>query len=87
VAILETLRFEGEMLAVKFVPNAVSPADVEQAILDQVRRCATTTRTAEDYDQALLSTARRVKILMKACSHITALSKANRACQDCEEGR
>jgi hypothetical protein len=79
IALLENLRLEGEMLALKFVPAAVSPSDVENRILGQVERWNAAGRTKAEYEAALASAALPVKILMKACAHVTELAKAKLA--------
>ena len=78
-ALFESLRFEGEMLAVKFVPSAVSPSQVEKSILRQVAHWNAIPRTLADCEAALAAAALPVKILMKACAFVTQLTKAKRA--------
>lgn len=79
LVLLRNLRREGEILAVKCVPTAVSPADVVQRISDHVQCWAAAGRTAAEYDEALVNAAAPVKILMKACAHVTAWNNEKRA--------
>jgi hypothetical protein len=78
IALFESLRFEGEMLAIKFVPSAASPSQVEKSILRQVAHWSAIPRTLVDCDQALAAAALSVKILMKACALVTQLTKGKR---------
>jgi hypothetical protein len=79
LALFESLRAEGEILAVKFVPRALSPTHVETTILQQVGHWNAVQRTLADLDEALASAALPVKILMKASAYVTELTKAKRA--------
>ena len=79
LALLESLRLEGQKLAVKFVPAAVSAAKVESTIVAQINRWSEVRRTAAEYEEALVGPAASVKILMKACAHVTALAETKHA--------
>ena len=78
-ALFESLRYEGEMLAVKSVPSASSPKKVENSIVSQVADWKAIPRTLADCDAALAAAVLPVKILMKACAFVTASTKAKRA--------
>ena len=79
LALLDSLRLEGQKLAVKFVPSASSAARVETAIKDQINQWSAVGRTATEYEDALTSAAARVRMLMKACAHVTGLAETKHA--------
>jgi hypothetical protein len=78
-ALFESLRAEGETLAVKFAPRALSPSHVETTIVQHVNGWSAVSRTPADFDEALATAALPVNILMKACAFVTELTKAKRA--------
>jgi hypothetical protein len=79
LALFESLRAEGETLAIKFAPMALSPTDVEATIVRHVNRWSTVPRTPADFDEALVTAAWPVRILMKASAYVTELTKAKYA--------
>jgi hypothetical protein len=79
LALIESLRWEGQKLAVKFVPTAASAAQVESAIVAQVDRWSGVGRTAAEYEEALAGPAASVRILMKACAHVTKAAETKHA--------
>jgi hypothetical protein len=75
IALFGNLRTKGETLAIKFIPGAKSPSQVETAILRQLDRWDAVERNAAEYDEAIASSASSVRILMKACACITRLTQ------------
>jgi len=73
--LFETLRSEGEKLAVSRLPGISRPTDVESAVIAQIRRLAELPWTKSDFETAIARAAGWVRILMKACAHITLLAQ------------
>jgi hypothetical protein len=73
-ALFEALRVEGEKLAIKIAPGAISPTHVEDSIKKQVNVWAAGKREAAEFDDAIAAAALPIRILMKACSYVTAMS-------------
>jgi hypothetical protein len=78
-ALFETLRVEGEKLAIQFTPGAISPTHAEDSIKKQVDVWAAGKREAAEFDEAIAAAALPVRILMKACSQVTAMSEEKHA--------
>lgn len=75
LAVMSSLRAEGESIATEFVPGAGEPKVVVDLIVKQVAAATANMHKREDYDAALASAASSVEILMKACAGITELSE------------
>lgn len=75
LAVMSSLRAEGESVATEFVPGAGEPKVVVDLIVKQVAASTASMHKREEYDEALAAEASSIKTLMKACAHITELSK------------
>lgn len=70
LALFETLRSEGEKLAVGWLPGLTDPAAAEAAVVAQIRdRAAGAPWTRAEFEDAIKATAKWVHTLAKACVH------------------
>lgn len=69
LALFESLRAEGEKLAMARVPGLTEPAEAEAAIVAQIRNLAETSRSRTEFEDAIQAAANWVHTLAKACVH------------------
>ncbi|MDU1497540.1 MAG: hypothetical protein E6614_01920 [Bradyrhizobium sp.] len=69
LALFETLRAEGEKLAVGRLPGLSEPAEAEAAVIAQIRALAGTSRSRAEFEDAIEAAANWVHTLAKACVH------------------
>ncbi len=75
LAVMGSLRAQGESVATEFVPGAGEPQVVVDLIVKQVAASTANMQKREQYDAALTTEAWSIKTLMKACAGITELSE------------
>lgn len=75
LALFNTLRSEGEKLAVARLPGLACPADAEAAVITQIRALAQHPWSRADFEAAITRAAGWVKILMKSCAHATTVAE------------
>ncbi|MGL3107266.1 hypothetical protein [Bradyrhizobium sp. BR 1432] len=75
LAVMSSLRAEGESVATEFVAGAAEPKVVVDLIVKQAAASTANMQKREQYDAALAAEAWSIKILMKACARISELSK------------
>jgi hypothetical protein len=69
LALFETLRSEGEKLAVGWLPGLTEPAEAEAAVVAQVRALAGARWSRAEFENAIGAAANWVHTLAKACVH------------------
>ena len=70
LALFETLRSEGEKLAVGWLPGLTDPAQAEAAVVGQIRDCVADARWSRaEFEEAIKAAASWVHTLAKACVH------------------
>ncbi len=70
LALFETLRSEGEKLAVRWLPGLTDPAQAETAVIGQIRDCVDGARWSRaEFEDAIKAAANWVHTLAKACVH------------------
>lgn len=75
LAQFETLRSEGEKLAVKWLPGLADPSEAEATIVAQICDRANLSRSKVDFENAIKASARWVHTLMRACVHVTEVAE------------